>query len=51
MKTQKSFKSLGLKKSQIATLNAKAVTGGGTFPHSSRSSLNPLLCTNSAFCL
>ena len=50
MKIQKSLKSLGLKKAQVATLNAKTVNGGGTYPHSSRGSLNPLNCTNSAFC-
>ena len=50
MKKQKSLKSLGLKKAQVATLNTKAVKGGGTIPHSSRRSLNPLNCTNSAFC-
>lgn len=50
MKKQKSLKSLGLKKAQVATLNAKEVKGGRTIPHSSRGSLNPLNCTNSAFC-
>jgi hypothetical protein len=49
MKTQKSFKSLELKKLQIATLNAKAVKGGGTIPHSS-GSINPLNCTMSMYC-